>query len=246
MKKLFVLILALPLLSFAQDVITTSTGNITITPILHGTVVLEFSGKTIYVDPYGGAEKFAKLKKPDLVLITDIHGDHLHQATLDGLDLSSATLIVPQAVADKLTAGTGKKVEVLANNQTTLFGWLKITAVPMYNLPETEDSRHPKGRGNGYIIELGSTRIYLSGDTGDIQEMRSLKEIDVAFVCMNLPYTMDVTQAASAVAAFKPTIVYPYHYRGEKGLSDIEQFKKLVNADAPAVDVRLRNWYPEK
>jgi L-ascorbate metabolism protein UlaG (beta-lactamase superfamily) len=114
----------------------------------------------------------------------------------------------------------------------------------MYNLPETEDSRHPKGRGNGYVINLGGKSVYFSGDTEDIPEMRSLKNIDIAFVCMNLPFTMDVEQAAHAVLAFKPKIVYPYHYRGQNGLSDVEIFKKAVNAGNNKIDVRLRNWYP--
>ncbi len=114
----------------------------------------------------------------------------------------------------------------------------------MYNLPETADSRHPKGRGNGYVLEMGDRHIYFSGDTEDIAEMRALKNIDVAFVCMNLPYTMDVNQAASAVLAFKPKVVYPYHYRGSGGLSDVEAFKKSVNDGDSKIEVRLRNWYP--
>jgi L-ascorbate metabolism protein UlaG (beta-lactamase superfamily) len=114
----------------------------------------------------------------------------------------------------------------------------------MYNLPEAADASHPKGRGNGYVLTLGGKNVYLSGDTEDIAEMRALRGIDVAFVCMNLPYTMDVPQAAQAVLAFKPGIVYPYHYRGENGLSDVAGFKKTVNAANPKIDVRLRNWYP--
>ena len=115
----------------------------------------------------------------------------------------------------------------------------------MYNLPEAADSRHTKGRGNGYILTMGGKKIYLSGDTEDIPEMRALKDIDVAFVCMNLPFTMDINQAASAVLEFKPKIVYPYHYRGQGGLADVEGFKKLVNAGNPKIEVRLRSWYPQ-
>jgi L-ascorbate metabolism protein UlaG (beta-lactamase superfamily) len=104
---------------------------------------------------------------------------------------------------------------------------------------------HTKGRGNGYILNIGGKNIYISGDTQAIPEMRSLKNIDVAFVCMNLPYTMDVKEAANGVLAFKPKIVYPYHYRGKGGLSDVNEFKSLVNAGDPAIEVRLRNWYPK-
>lgn len=228
---------------FSQDVISAKKGDITISPITHGTLVLERNNQVIYVDPYGGAALFEGHKKPTLVLITDIHGDHLNQETLDGLDLSEATLIVPQAVADKLPEGTGKSIEIIANNQTKTINDVKIEAIPMYNLPESAEAPHTKGRGNGYIVHLGGKQFYISGDTEDIPEMRTLKNIDVAFVCMNLPYTMDVDQAASAVSEFKPKIVYPYHYRGSNGFSDFEKFKSLVNDAAPEVEVRLRSWY---
>ena len=114
----------------------------------------------------------------------------------------------------------------------------------MYNLPESPTAMHTKGRGNGYVLGIGGKNIYLSGDTQGIPEMRSLKNIDVAFVCMNLPYTMDVKEAADAVLAFSPKIVYPYHYRGQNGLSDINAFKNLVDAGNKNIEVRLRNWYP--
>ncbi len=246
MKKfLLVLPILLAFNALAQDQIPTQKGNITITPVLHGTFVMEYAGKTIYVDPYGGAELFAAMKKPDMVLITDIHGDHHDQKTLDGLDLTGATMVVPQAVADKLPAGKSKAIEVIGNGETKTILNTEIMAIPMYNLPETEDSRHPKGRGNGYVVNLGGKRIYISGDTEDIPEMRALTSIDVAFVCMNIPYTMEVPQAADAVAEFKPMIVYPFHYRGSEGLADTEKFKELVSEKAPEVEVRLRNWYPE-
>lgn len=245
MKKLLFLFFFISSYSFCQDLIPTPSGDIKITPILHGTVVLEYQGKTIYVDPYGGASLFDGQRKPDMVLITDIHGDHHNQETLDGLDLSNAIIIAPKAVAEKLPEGSGKSVQIMNNGQKEMISGITISAIPMYNLPETEDSRHPKGRGNGYILELGGKKVYLSGDTEDIPEMRSLSDIDVAFVCMNLPYTMDVDQAADAVSEFKPAIVYPYHFRGGDGLADVEKFKSTVNSKAPGVDVRLRNWYPQ-
>ncbi|UZD24659.1 MBL fold metallo-hydrolase [Algoriphagus halophytocola] len=243
MKYFTLLLILISIDVFGQDKIPTNDGDITITPITHGTLVLEHVNEVIYVDPYGGAELFSKQKKPTLVFITDIHGDHLNQQTLDGLDLSAATIVAPQAVADQLTAGTGMKVEVMANGQTKTINGIQTEAIPMYNLPETSDSRHPKGRGNGYVLDLGGKKVYISGDTEDIAEMRSLQQIAIAFVCMNLPYTMDVDQAASAVVEFKPEIVYPYHYRGTDGLNDIDKFKALVNEAAPDVEVRLRNWY---
>jgi L-ascorbate metabolism protein UlaG (beta-lactamase superfamily) len=114
----------------------------------------------------------------------------------------------------------------------------------MYNLPESPDSKHTKGRGNGYVLTFGNKTVYISGDTAGIPEMRALKNIDVAFVCMNLPYTMDINEAASAVLDFKPKVMYPYHYRGQNGLNDTEAFKKIVSASNTSIDVRLRNWYP--
>jgi L-ascorbate metabolism protein UlaG (beta-lactamase superfamily) len=228
----------------APDRIDTRQGPLLVQPVSHASLVLTWNNKTIYVDPSGGPETYAGLNPPDLVLITDIHGDHCDLKTLAGLNTAKATFVVPQAVADKLTETAKAQVVVLPNGEKTQQAGLSITAVPMYNLPETPDSRHPKGRGNGYVLDLGGKNVYLSGDTEDIPEMRALKNIDVAFVCMNLPYTMDVDQAAAGVLAFKPKIVYPYHYRGQNGLSDVEAFRKAVAAGKANVDVRLRNWYP--
>jgi L-ascorbate metabolism protein UlaG (beta-lactamase superfamily) len=230
----------------AADEIKTSKGPLKIQPLNHATLALTWNGKTIYADPYEGAKTFAGIAAPDLILITDIHGDHFDPATLEALDLSHAMLVVPQAVADKMSEKLKAKAVIISNGQTISKLDISITALPMYNLPEAADAKHTKGRGNGYVLKMGDKTIYLSGDTAGIPEMRSLKNIDVAFVCMNLPYTMDVPEAASAVLDFKPKIVYPYHYRGANGLSDTEAFKKLVNASDKAIDVRLRNWYTIK
>ncbi len=227
------------------DTVPSDDGEIIIHPVLHGTLVLQWSGKTIYVDPYGGAERFAGLDKPDLILITDIHGDHMNLATLKALDTKEAKFIVPQAVADKLSADYEKQLIVVNNGGIHVEDNIFINAVPMYNLPEDSTSRHPRGRGNGYFVNLGGKGIYISGDTEDIAEMRNLRNIDIAFVCMNLPYTMDVDQAASAVLDFKPKIVYPYHYRGRPDISDTKKFKELVNAKNKNIEVRLKNWYTE-
>lgn len=229
----------------APDRIPTIDGDLTIQPIIHGTLVLSWNAQTIYVDPYGGAERFERLEDPTLVLITDIHGDHLNQETLDALDTKRAQFIAPQAVKDKLPDEMKRRTATLENGQSIIFEDMEILAIPMYNLPDTADSRHPKGRGNGYVLTIGGKRIYISGDTEDIPEMRNLENIDVAFVCMNLPYTMDVDQAASAVNEFQPKMVYPYHYRGKGGLSDVASFQSQVNVQSPDVEVRLRNWYSE-
>jgi len=228
----------------APDIIQTNDGPITIQPITHATLVLQWNGKTIYVDPYGGAEAFKGIDAPDLILITDIHGDHTNLETLKGLNTENATFIVPPAVADLLKKDYEKQLTIIKNGGMSVQNDIFINALPMYNIPEVADSKHPRGRGNGYFINLGGKTIYISGDTEDIKEMRDLRRIDIAFICMNLPYTMDINQAASAVLEFKPKIVYPYHYRGKPGMSDIEGFKQLVNAKNPKIDVRLRNWYP--
>lgn len=225
----------------APDHFDTKGGELTVQPINHATLVLSYQHKNIYVDPTGGADAFKGLAASDMILITDIHGDHLDPKTLDAVNTTHATLIVPQAVADKLPATTDKtKWVILKNGETTNQGNITITAIPMYNLPESPTAFHTKGRGNGYVLKIGGKNIYISGDTSDIPEMRNLKGIDIAFVCMNLPYTMDVKTAASAVLTFKPKVIYPYHYRGQ----DVNEFKSIVNAGDKNIDVRLKNWYP--
>lgn len=221
------------------DQIETDNGYLTIQPIQHGTMVLEWNDNTVYIDPTGGTEAFQKVDSPDLILITHAHGDHMDIETLRALDTDGVRMIVPQSVAEELPDEFSNQLVILHNDETTNFHGIAVKAVPMYNLPEA-DSRHPKGWGNGYVMTFGGKNVYISGDTEDIPEMRSLKNIDVAFVCMNLPYTMDIYQAVSAVLDFEPRIMYPYHYRGQ----DTEKFKELVNAENDQIDVRLRDWYP--
>jgi L-ascorbate metabolism protein UlaG (beta-lactamase superfamily) len=242
---LFVLTTAAFSLTAQSETIPTDEGDITLTPVLHSTMILEWDGKNIFVDPYGGGDKFTGFGAPDLILITDIHGDHLNKETLGSLDLTNAEVIAPQAVIDELGEIAFKKTRALANGEKTEWNSIEVKAIPMYNLPETEDSRHPKGRGNGYVLTIGGKRLYISGDTEDIPEMRALENIDVAFVCMNQPFTMEVDQAADAVLEFQPKVVYPFHYRGRGGFSDVEKFKTLVREGNESIDVRLLEWYPE-
>ena len=219
------------------------TDPVLIKPIKHGTLVVETKDVTIYVDPTGGKEAFKSQKSPDYVLITDIHGDHLSKSTLESLDLSNTTLIGPKAVTDKIPSAIAPKVVTLRNGESFEGITVNIEAVPMYNLREEALKFHKKGRGNGYILTLEDQRIYISGDTEDIPEMRTLKNIDKALVCMNLPYTMSVESAASAVLDFKPITVYPYHYRGTNGLSDVAKFKTIVNKNDANIKVKLLEWY---
>tara|TARA_R110002050_G_scaffold16019_2_gene49000 strand:- start:96531 stop:97322 length:792 start_codon:yes stop_codon:yes gene_type:complete len=216
-----------------------------ITPIEHATAILQWGETTIYIDPVGGVEAFEGQKKPDLILITDIHGDHFNPETLDALDISKAKIILPQAVADKMSEKFTPQIVVLANGDSKEFLGIKIEALPMYNLRKEALVFHAKGRGNGYILTFGDERVYFSGDTEDIPEMRALKNIDKAFVCMNLPYTMTEERAASAVLEFKPKQVYPYHYRGNPDVSDVSKFKKLVNDSNSDIEVIQLDWYPK-
>lgn len=220
------------------DKVATDRGDAVIQPINHATLAIEWNDKSILVDPVGGAERFAKYKKPDVILVTDIHGDHFDPKTLAAIAVGSTKIVAPAAVIEKMDADLKVKATALANGEKKEFSGASVEAVPMYNLTADRLKFHSKGRGNGYVVTLGGKRLYFSGDTEDIPEMRALKNIDVAFVCFNLPYTMTEEQAASAVREFKPQVVYPYHYRG----SDTEKFKKLVS-ETPGIEVRLRDWY---
>lgn len=216
-----------------------------ITPVSHATAVLNWGDQTIYLDPVGGAEAFAGMQEPDLVMITDIHGDHLDVETLNALNLGSTKIIAPQAVKAELPDSLAQNVQVMNNGENINQNGLSITAIPMYNLREEAKQYHPKGRGNGYVIEKDGQRLYIAGDTEDIPEMRNLENIDVALVPMNLPYTMPVEAAADAVIEFAPEKVYPYHFRGQNGKADVEKFKRLVNESNKDIEVVLANWYPE-
>ena len=215
---------------FAQS---DSNDKLKFTPIRHATFVIETSDATIYVDPVGDVSAFSDFTDPDIILITDIHGDHLNADVINSLKTDKTTIITPKAAYDILGYG-----EILNNGENTKVDNINVEAIPMYNTTKERLDFHPKGRGNGYVLSVDGKRIYISGDTEDIKEMRELKNIDYAFVCMNLPYTMTVEQAASAVLEFKPKVVFPYHYRG----SDIEKFKQLVSANKD-IEVRLLDWY---
>lgn len=218
--------------------------DIKVYPISHATVVLNWGGTIIYVDPVGGAEAFKAHPSPDLILITDIHGDHFSLETLEALDTKKAKLIMPKAVADKIPDAFAPQIDLLNNGDTKERFEISVTAIPMYNLRPEAKSFHTPGRGNGYVLEKDGTRIYFSGDTEDIPEMRDLKNIDKAFVCMNLPYTMTVERAADAVLAFAPKEVYPYHYRGNPDVSDVSRFAEIVSEANSGIRVVQLDWYP--
>lgn len=220
----------------AAEEFKTSKGKVVVTPINHATMVVEWNGKTIYVDPVGQSDWYKNFPKPDLVLLTHVHGDHYREAVLMAVVGSKTKLVAPPALAGVLGADLKSKTIAVANGAHTEKVGFKLEAVASYNTTPPRKRYHPKGQGNGYVLNLGGKRIYISGDTEGTPEMVSLKGIDVAFLCMNLPYTMDVAAAAEAVKAFKPKVVYPYHSRGQ----DTAKFKMMVGG---AAKVRLRNWY---
>ncbi|MDC6364507.1 MULTISPECIES: MBL fold metallo-hydrolase [Flavobacteriaceae] len=221
-----------------------SVSSLKIIPIEHATAILEWNDITIYIDPVGGKAAFEGQKNPDLILITDIHGDHFNLETLEELNTEKAKIIVPQAVADKMPATFTPQIDILDNGSSKERYGINVEAIPMYNLREEALNFHVKGRGNGYVLTIDGKRIYFSGDTEDIPEMRALKNIDKAFVCMNLPYTMTVESAADAVLEFQPKEVYPYHFRGRPEVSDVKKFKEIVNKENSNIKVVQLDWYP--
>jgi L-ascorbate metabolism protein UlaG (beta-lactamase superfamily) len=216
---------------------TTSAGPVKITPVYHASLVIEAGGKVIVVDPAKPAN-FAGLPQADLILITDIHGDHMDPDLIKAESKAGTDIIAPAAVAKTVTTA-----KVIGNGEKTTWGAWTIEAIPMYNSTPSRGPKpgtvfHEKGRGNGYVLTYGGKRFYFSGDTEGIPEMLALKNIDVAFICMNLPYTMTPEEAAVAVKAFHPKVAIPYHYKGQ----DTAVFKKAL--DGTGIDVRLLEWYP--
>ena len=217
-----------------DDTFTTERGKLRVVPILHGMLRLELGELSIYVDPHA-SDKIPDAPKADLILITDIHPDHFDPPALAKVQKSTTRVVAPPVVAEKVPGAI-----VMFNGQSRTVAGIPISAVPMYNLkrgPKPGTLFHDKGRGNGYLLNLGGKRVYVSGDTECTEEMRALTNIDVAFVCMNLPYTMPPEEALECIKAFRPKVVYPYHYRG----SDLSP---LVDAALPGVEVRRREWYP--
>jgi len=214
----------------------TAKGAVAITPIYHATARLTAGNDTIYIDPAKPA-KIDGMAPGGLILITDIHGDHMDADDVKALSKDGTVVIAPAAVQKTIT-----QAKVLANGASTDWHGWKITAVPMYNITHNQPSGQPfhdKGRGNGYVLNYGGKNFYFAGDTEGVPEMRALKNIDVAFIPMNLPYTMTPAEAADAVKAFHPKVAIPYHYKGQ----DVNQFKAALAGTG--IEVRLLEWYPQ-
>jgi L-ascorbate metabolism protein UlaG (beta-lactamase superfamily) len=220
----------------AADTLTTSEGELTIHPVEHASLVLQFGDDVLYFDPVGGAAPYEGLPPPSAILITHGHGDHFDVATLEAI-AGTAPILTSQEVFDKLPEALQAQATAIGNGETADLLGYTVEAVPAYNITAERLQYHPKGVGNGYVVTFGDKRVYVAGDTEPVPEMLALTDIALAFLPMNLPYTMTVEQAAEAVNGFRPAIVYPYHY----GDSDLSAFEAGVD---DGVEVRIRNWYP--
>jgi L-ascorbate metabolism protein UlaG (beta-lactamase superfamily) len=228
------------------NALETKSSVLDVTPISHATMVLKLGGQVIYTDPVGGAKVFDGQQSPTLILVTDIHGDHFNEETLAAVSKKDTVIVMPQAVKDLVKGQLPGTVVVMKNGEKNTQKGIEIEAIPMYNLPESANAFHTKGRGNGYVISADGKRIYIAGDTSATPEMKALQNIDVAFIPMNLPYTMNEEEAAEGVVAFKPKVVHPYHYRTPTGFSDINKFKQLVESKDKNIKVELLNFYPKQ
>ena len=216
-----------------EDIIKTKTGDLKITFIGHGTLMFVYKNKVVHVDPYGRLADYSKLPKADLILITHEHGDHLDTKAIKTIRQKQTKVVLTKACAGKMAGGI-----VMKNGDVRTVGELKIEAVPAYNIVHKRSNGepfHPKGRGNGYVVTFGKTRVYVAGDTENIPEMEKLKKIDIAFLPMNLPYTMTPEMAADAAKILEPKILYPYHY----GQTDPNKLVNLLK-DSKKIEVRIR------
>ena len=227
-----------------SDVVHTSRGDLRITPIYHGSVMLEFEGKVIHVDPWSKGD-FTGFPPADLIVITHTHQDHLDRTMVDRLKKPDTIIVGPPAVIDTLNCAPACGIaEAISDSEHRTVMGIDIEGVPMYNRvfgSGPGKPYHHKGVGSGYILTFGDTRVYFSGDTECTQEMKALKNINVAFLAMNPPRTETPADAAACVKAFKPKIVYPYHYRG----SNLEEFSAPLK-DTPGVEVRIRKLEGEQ
>jgi L-ascorbate metabolism protein UlaG (beta-lactamase superfamily) len=218
---------------FETDTITTSAGNLEITFIGHASLMLRFGGKIIHVDPFDQLADYGQFPKADLLLLTHEHRDHLSPGALKKVRTGKTVVVLTRLCAEQVGGGT-----VMTNGDVLTIIGIRIEAVPAYNLVHKRPDGafyHPRGDGNGYVLTFGETRVYIAGDTENTPEMKALKNIDYAFLPMNLPYTMTPEMVADGARAFKPKVLYPYHY----GDSDTSRLVTLLK-DTPEIEVRIR------
>ena len=217
------------------DYLATDNGDAIVHPVNHATMVICWAGLSICVDPADGyISRLQGLPHPDLILVTHEHSDHYSTATINAIKKTNTILIVSKSVFAALPLNLKTNATQMTNGATADILGLTVKAIPAYNLTS---SNHPKGNGNGYLLTVGGKNFYISGDTDDSPEMRALTGIDVAFLCMDGVYTMNMTKAASAARQFRPKVIFPYHYNTQNPAT----FKQLVGTDL-GLEVRLRKW----
>lgn len=225
---------------------TLENALVNVYPIAHATTVVEWGDVTIYVDPAESLDSYEGLNAPDIILITHIHPDHLQEEIIEELYQDGVEIIAPSSVKDELGSELQQNITTLSTGNIKQVLDFSITAIPAYNIREEAFDFHPKARwDNGYVIERDNFRMYFSWDSEDTPEMRTLKNIDVAFVSMNLPFTMSVESAADAVWEFAPKTVFPYHYRWKNGFSDTKLFESILKDKNQDIEVILHDWYTE-
>jgi L-ascorbate metabolism protein UlaG (beta-lactamase superfamily) len=218
---------------FESDVIQTSAGDLTITFLGHGSLMLAFNGQVIHVDPFSQVADYATLPKADVILVTHEHGDHLDLGALRSVRVEDTAVVLTETCAKRVPGGI-----VMRNGDERTVKGIPIEAVPAYNMIHKRGNGqpfHPKGVGNGYIVTFGDKRVYVAGDTENIPEMQALQDIDCAFLPMNLPYTMTPEMVADAAKTIRPKILYPYHY----GETDTSKLVDLLQ-EQEEIEVRIR------
>jgi L-ascorbate metabolism protein UlaG (beta-lactamase superfamily) len=217
---------------FEADTIKTEAGALKITFLGHATLMFEYRGKVIHVDPWSAAADYSKMPKADIILVTHDHFDHLDPKVINMIRKEQTRLLLTKACAEKVSGGT-----IMKNGDVLTVDSLKIEAVPAYNIVNKRPDGapfHPQGAGNGYIISFDKTRVYVAGDTENTPEMKQLQKIEIAFLPMNLPYTMTPEMVADAARAIQPRILYPYHY----GQTDPKKLIELLQDTK--IEVRIR------
>jgi len=221
---------------FEEDILSTSQGDLKITCIGHGTLMFTFGGKIIHIDPVFRYADYTKMPKADLILVTHEHGDHLDDVAIQDLTKEGTALICTEKCMEQVNIESSI---IMKNGDTQTVQGIKIEAIPAYNIKHMRSENspfHPEGEGNGYVLTFSDKRVYVAGDTENTPEMKALEYIDVAFLPMNLPYTMTPEMVADAARAFEPKVLYPYHF----GDTDTSQLVELLK-DTPDIEVRIRN-----
>lgn len=220
--------------------------GVQVAPVEHASAVLWWDTTLVFIDPVGPASQYRQFGTPDIVVVTHRHEDHFDQENLPTLVGEETALLTTPDVIKLLPPSMPGTIIDLAPGDTQTIEGLTFTALPAYNLRPEAEMYHPRSRQDiGVVLSAENTRVYFSGDTEGIPEMLALKDIDAAFVAMNLPFTMGVEAAAEAVAAFAPKTVYPYHFKTPDGFSDIGRFQELVESANPSISVKMLEWYPE-